>query len=592
MMYWRGVKCMTENERREKIENAIDTCLADMKGDPWLAQRVKNSAEGSEKIVKKKISTAMILAIVLVIVGATALAATLYPRTADRFAENFGKEFGEHLNQGDTAQVGTSYTLGDVQYTVTDVIWADGRLYGTVVAEPAEGANVVLMTMDEMEGEGVNSLSADGTKTYLQLAQEKNAKLLEIDCMPKGYVLDGKTFAGDIGVFYGTLEDGNPVVSFEMSGLNGGIERADAYQLVLLLRSWEVSQKNERAADGERFEWTVEAAPEMKETKPETVTQLSASGIPVVLPADYNGQMNVYKIAEKNITIDPTWFNTSGIAEEEHNRGYSRYVFKDEDELNIDVPCYAFYYAYQGTETVTHILQKGKTVDEIHPRAEAPEHIASLVSWLHFEDKDENPVEKLTNITLQQAQSQAEALLQKLGVEDAVCIWRYGADLATIQALNEEENQKILSGKLLNSNPWNDPFTTADEGYYLVYAARVDGMEVNDQFLEAGFFVNQDGVRHAYIRAPYTRGEALSNEKLITADEALSKAVYAGKKSWIPEMGGYFEKAVKIELIYAVKGTDQLVPAWRVTAIDPEKDCDIVAIVSAVTGDMLDAPWM
>ena len=39
-------------------------------------------------------------------------------------------------------------TLGSVTYTVTDVIYEGGVLYGTVVMEPAEGENVVLMPED------------------------------------------------------------------------------------------------------------------------------------------------------------------------------------------------------------------------------------------------------------------------------------------------------------------------------------------------------------------------------------------------------------------------------------------------------------
>lgn len=587
---------MTEQEMRQKITNAIDVSLAGMQGDPWLAQRVKNRAEGSEKIVKKKISAAVVLMIVLAIAGATALAATLYPKTLERFTESYGQEFGAHLGRGDTAQMGNSYILGDVKYTVTDVIWADGVLYGTVVMEPADGANVVLLTMEEMDFDGVNTLLADGKTTLLRYAQERGAKLLYVDCIPNGYVLDGRTLSGDVGISCNRMEDGNAVVSFEICGWNGGIARAQEYTLNLLLRSWEVTEENKVLETGkERYEWIVKAVPEMKAAAKESVALVSTSGVPVLVPEGYTGQMNVYALAPRNAAelVQPEWFNQSGPAQKTLGRDSVSYEFPDEDELQINAPCYLYYYAYEGTETV---VQKdgvtGKTTEWTRKRAETPNYIANLVSWLRFEGENDNPVEKLTGISLEEAQRLAEDMLAKLGVTDAECVWRYGADLAAIQALSDKRNLEISQGKWLSNNSWNAPFTTADEGYYLCYTARVDGAAADGKYLTASFFINQDGVRDAHITAPFLRGEATRCEQLISADEALSNAVHAGKKSWIPELGGYLEKANRIELIYTVQNQTSLIPAWRITANDGEKeDCEFEVIVSAVTGEIKDAPW-
>lgn len=67
---------MSEQRDKEFVQSAVDACFSDLKGDPWLAQRIINDAEKEIK-VKKKLSFGLVLAIGLMLATiAVAIAAT------------------------------------------------------------------------------------------------------------------------------------------------------------------------------------------------------------------------------------------------------------------------------------------------------------------------------------------------------------------------------------------------------------------------------------------------------------------------------------------------------------------------------------
>lgn len=68
---------MRKELNRENMHKAIDTTLSDLKGDPWLFQRISARAAEGEVKVKKRVSAGLVLAIVLTLLVAIAVAATL-----------------------------------------------------------------------------------------------------------------------------------------------------------------------------------------------------------------------------------------------------------------------------------------------------------------------------------------------------------------------------------------------------------------------------------------------------------------------------------------------------------------------------------
>lgn len=582
-------------KKRSDIKACLDENLDGLDVTERMKANLVSALEGG-KAVKKKVTFALVFAIVLLIAALGALAAALYPRTAERFAQSYGSEYGDRLSQGDIAQTDASYLLGDVRFTFSDVIWADHILYGTVTAACNEGANALLLSQDALDQDGVNSLMPGGERTYLQAMQQEGKTLLLATCVPQGYVLNGKTMSGDIGYWDDIQEDGSVVTSFEIHGYNGGIDRQSSYTLALDLQLFSISQNGER----ERMEtavWTLAVTPQINETpqQPQEQPDRSASGasaVPVNTPEGDSGQATVYAVEARDwlSTVQPEWFNQSGATLEEQGIN-NRYTFRDEDCLLL-YPGNLWYYAYEGTETFEYEIQNGEKYVEELPRNETPQQIFDLLSDVHFRGGAENPVPQLATLTLEQAESAAQALLTKLGVEDAVCTWRYGADAAAINALNEARNEQITSGALLNCNPWLDPFTDQDEGYYLRYAAVIDGIEAGEEYFTASLFVNKDGVRSASITAPFRQGEALSTATLLPAKDALQDAIDAAKQSWLPELADNIAHAECITLTYSVKDQSKLLPAWCISATDTVKGSSFDVIVSAIDGAVLNAPWM
>ena len=171
-------------ETPQAFKTRVDTTL----------RRLRTGKEAT--MVKRKLTLVPAVLLIALLAGA-AVAATLYPRTAERFGEMYGEEFGERLLCGDAAESGETHTLGCVSYTLSDVIYADGVLYGTVIMEPAPGENVVLIP------EGCNTRDGEAApadaQSYAQLAQARGARLILARCVPEGYLIGGEVMSGDIG---------------------------------------------------------------------------------------------------------------------------------------------------------------------------------------------------------------------------------------------------------------------------------------------------------------------------------------------------------------------------------------------------------
>lgn len=67
---------MSDTQDRRRLQDALNTTLSGLHGDPWLSQRVLANAKGERKM-KKRISVGLIWIIALVLAAATALAAAL-----------------------------------------------------------------------------------------------------------------------------------------------------------------------------------------------------------------------------------------------------------------------------------------------------------------------------------------------------------------------------------------------------------------------------------------------------------------------------------------------------------------------------------
>lgn len=222
---------------------------------------------------RRGVRTALAVALALTAFSAAA-AAAFSSQVADFFGAKYGHVLEEELRAGDITARAQSIALGDAVYTLNEVVYAQGGLYGIGDIRPASDA-VVLMAEDYLVTDaagyglffGEESRAPDGAPSYAEVAAEKGAKLLLVQAVPDAVGVDG----GDILVL--------PTVGYEMRPQADGsiqfafqlpagpeVAKGDTYAIRIWISNWEVTPEGEWLREGEQDtylgqEWTVEIAP-------------------------------------------------------------------------------------------------------------------------------------------------------------------------------------------------------------------------------------------------------------------------------------------------------------------------------------------
>ena len=332
-----------------------------------------------------------------------------------------------------------------------------------------------------------------------------------------------------------------------------------------------------------------------------------ATEIEIIVPDAYaqSGTLPVYAMTRRDFAdvVQPEWFNESGVVKKVNlsKRGrYDCYTFTDEDELSVSGEKDGYIY-YVGIEGERQIVYDDGTTQNVpaHERSADVENLAMDVYWGYADDPyDGMPLrDMLAHVTLADAQANVERMLDRLGIEGYECTWAFSMDTDTILALNAQRNERIASGRLSTTDVYDFAgLSVQDEGYALIYRARVDGVETSGNFMELRAFVNGHGLRVFSLSAPYALGEIVNMpDSLITLQEAIESMLGSVRKSRHgseEDMGN----VTRAELIYSLdplaKGKKlQLLPAWRLCFPIPRADIEVFAYVSAVDGAVLDAPW-
>ncbi len=256
-----------------------------------LSDRVSSTLlrlEKEETVMRRHTRRTAVAALAILLALAGVAYALIESKTADIFGWFYGAEKKENLLSGDIAQSGQSYTLGDVVYTLDEVIYKDGFLYGTGSIRAAEGANIVLMPEDYAVTEPAgymlhygDEVIPDGAPTYAGLARARDAKIILAKCVADGVVeADGTLNASEIGYFQLPQPDGTIRFTFEFQGRIGHnesypvtqaqIDRAPTYDIQLYVANWEVTEDGEWLREAPRntwlkAEWVVTVTPELKE---------------------------------------------------------------------------------------------------------------------------------------------------------------------------------------------------------------------------------------------------------------------------------------------------------------------------------------
>ena len=604
---------MTLREEEERVQKAVSRSLSHLQEDPWLAQRVLAHAKGEEP-VKRKVS----LALVLVIVLGIAMMGTGYALFSSQVAAFFGKHWngnlGVWLEDGRIAQIGETVSLDGVEFTLDEVVYKNRSIYGVGTARAQNGKDV-LLPMDLAHGweleEG--SQSEEG-KALAKQAREAGGRLLSVDCWPVRIGVDNGSMmnTGDSGAYNVRNEDGSVTFSFEASGY--ALEDGTTYQLELSIDLDEWTEEGRAQTDGVKSKtWTVAFEPVMIAETPtaETVKAVSKeemqlTGFEIVVPEAYreNGTLPIYRAEEYDFTknVKPEWFNRSGIAEK---RSENDFVFQDHAELNVS-PEGVWYGEYTGELFDYNARERAADNPDLEaalfPKQALSMGIVYVANNAYSGHEgfavDAAPEQKqLTNISLADAEKEAEALFDKLGLKGYELAWALDMSLDRIRTLGEAYNQLMFESDEGYSNGPRQDYASAtaeDEGYYLVYTP-LGVTHVTDGRQQIDLYVTGRGIVNASIRCAYNRGDVLSTpETLIAPEDAVARLYEAAPRARYAHQVGSIERvALTYVAVRAENKQDGTVfsPVWQVRYKEADGKYTELAEFNAVTGDIINASF-
>lgn len=605
---------MNLHEEQKKVQKAMNATLSGLREDPWLTQRVLANAKG-EKPVKRKLSLALVLSVViaLAVLGtAYALSSSL---VAEFFRQHWDSDLGDWLEAGKIAQIGETFTLGGVDFTLDEVVYRNRGIYGVGTARVKDEKDA-LLPMDLADGWELEEVrQTEEAQALLRQVQSTGGRLLSIDCFPERIGVDNGSMmnTGDIGVYNLRNEDGSITFSFETGGY--ALEDGATYQLELSIDVDEWTEAGMAKDDPvEPQTWTVSFEPVIaaETAEPEKPVQVPADaiqhdGYEILVPdaCRETGTLPVYKAIENNFmtTVQPEWFNQSGIAKKE---GKKDAVLTFNDCAQLAYGPESIWYAEYTDELFDYNWKERETYSPdvepmLMPKQALSQGIAYIASGVHAGyDYDVKGItlerEQLALISLEEAKQIAEALFDKLGLKGFELAYALDMSLDRIQTLGEAYNHFWFEGGGFSNAPRHDysTATAEDEGYYLFYTPLgVD--KVSDGRHQITLFITSRGIVYANIVSIYSRGEiAYTPESLIAPEEAVAQ-LYAEAAKARDEIK--VQSIERVALTYvAVRAENKqdgmvFAPVWQVLFKEAGQSGEYTswAEFNAINGSIIDA---
>lgn len=220
----------------------------------------------------------VIIALVLALFGVAY--AIFENKTVDIFGWMYGETFKEELEGGAYAPMGQSYQLGDVVYSVEDMVYkTEGSmtgLYGVVRIAPAKDSNVVVMSSDLSVDDPAGFLLhygdtgqtiSDEDPSYAELAEQRGARLLMARAAVNSISIDGVEYANCFGESWLPQEDGTLLGAIEISD---ELPYAESFEMNLWLSNWETTLdgiwlRDEPDSTWLKHDWIITVSPEKTE---------------------------------------------------------------------------------------------------------------------------------------------------------------------------------------------------------------------------------------------------------------------------------------------------------------------------------------
>lgn len=225
------------------------------------------------------------------------------------------------------------------------------------------------------------------------------------------------------------------------------------------------------------------------------------------------GDYPVYVLQKRSRlpAFDPALINASGI----QSSGADSITFNDGAVLTFGEDAGLQYSRYAGT-VAAQLITGGSEQRPYDTLAGGIMKLGAAVYGGTLQDPlaGADFCEELGGVTFTQAQAQAEALLKALGINDPVCAYALDMTLPRIRALDG-----VYSGFRAVRYPYAQA-AAADEGYYMVYRARVDGAMAAEDFFFAFVFVDSRGIAGLSLRSEYTLGPRAGSAQPTAAESA------------------------------------------------------------------------
>ena len=589
---------MTLHEEQERVQKAVNNSLAHVREDPWLARRVLANAKG-EKPVNRKISLALALSIVLGLAVIGTACALVSSQVAEFFGQHWNQELGESLQEGKIAQIGESVTIGDVVFTLDEIVYKDRALYGVGTAKPVH-ENDVIVPMDLAEDPEYFILNEEA-RSLAAKAKASGGKMLTTSSMPWKIGVDEGTMLtpGCIGYYDIVSADGSVTFSFEASD-GFAVNEGTSYQILMESSVQQIGEDGKIIeGTGQRAEWTVSCTPtilnpsDKKQENPASgLAVIPRDGYGLLVPEAYKetGTLPVYKAVEADFTAaDPEWFNHTGVKD---GAGTLDVRFNDHAVLSLS-PEALFYHEYADdayAETVS-----GRIV-----------RIAWVRDWEGH--RGEFTLEKtaLPGVTLEEAQAQAEALMRSLGIDGNQYVCEYALDMSLerVQAMGAIWEKAIADGELHVEDDYRpydySAIPESEEGYFLQYSPLgVDTSPAGGRY-SVNVYVNSRGIVYANVRNAFTRGGIVDTpETLLTPDAAIARLTEELGRSLFRHdetIQCIQHAALTYEAVRAGNKADGMVfvPVWLIlyqdeSAVRQHSSC--YALINAVDGTLIDASF-
>ncbi|MBQ8080849.1 MAG: hypothetical protein IJ240_03010, partial [Clostridia bacterium] len=550
---------------KRDVQDALGRSLSGLKENPFLAQQIIAKEQGEKTMKRKSVGAlALIAALILAVMG-TAYA-LFQSEVAEFFGQQFGADLGNWLSRGRVAQIGEFITLDGVVFTLNEVVYRDRSLYGIGTARP-ENSQDVLVPVDL---DAVPDFFQQD-ETALALASQAKAsggRLLTITALPEQIGVDGGALLtpDSVGYYDVRQEDGSLTFSFHVTD-GFSIEEGTSYQLRMCCDVHQLSETGEFVPDSLRqLTWTVECAPifmaeESAEQEQEAVRipDGQADDYAILVPDAYRetDTMPVYRATEADMTglIRPELFNQSGIAEA---RAEDYLIFKDHAQLQMGRE--GLYYQEYTDEMYDYNTREREQYDpalapDMGPKQALSADIASIAAEVYagrerYGSDIRLERERLTNISLKDAQETAEALLASLHIEGFSCAYALDMTTARIQDLGQIYHRFWFEGGGYTNKPPQDfdAATVDDEGYFLIYTPLgVD--HVSDHHQEAILYVTARGITYANITQAFERGPVVYTPETLIAPQAAVEKLYEAISA--SRYGGEIVSIQRVALTYS-----------------------------------------